>query len=65
MANEFGAVQGRILLRDHVLVALDNRTGDEALRAGVSAREVWLALCADLEVPKSRWHGAGRPEPTR
>ena len=46
-------------------VALGNRTPDEALAAGVPPREVWFALCAAQDVPPQRWHGAGRPKPTR
>ncbi|HEY4153224.1 MAG TPA: DUF3046 domain-containing protein [Pseudolysinimonas sp.] len=64
IADEFGAF-GRVLRRDSVIVALGNRTPDEALAAGVAAREVWLALCAAQEVPPERWHGAGRPKPPR
>lgn len=62
--EEFG-VFGRVLRRDTVVVALGNRTPDEALAAGVHAREVWFALCAAQEVPPERWHGAGRPKPVR
>lgn len=61
---EFGQF-GRVLLRDTVIVALGNRTPQEALAAGVPAREVWLALCEVQDVPVSRRHGAGRPTPPR
>jgi hypothetical protein len=61
--DEFGAAQGRTLVRDHVVAALDYRTAAQALDAGVDAREVWLALAADLEVPPERWYG--REEPAR
>ncbi|MEP6841882.1 MAG: DUF3046 domain-containing protein [Pseudolysinimonas sp.] len=64
IAEEFGAF-GRVLRRDTVVVALGNRTPDEALAAGVPAREVWFALCAAQDVPAERWHGAGRPKPSR
>jgi hypothetical protein len=62
VADEFGAF-GRVLVRDTVLVELGNRTADAALAAGVPAREVWFALCRAQEVPRSRWHGAGLPDP--
>jgi len=62
--DEFGAM-GRVLLRDTVVVELGNRTPDEALAAGVPAREVWLAMCRAQEVPRERWYGAGRPKPPR
>lgn len=62
--EEFGAF-GRVLLRDTVVVELGNRTPNEALAAGVAARDVWFALCRVQEVPPQRWHGAGRPTPPR
>ena len=40
---------------------LGERTADQALAAGVDAREVWLALCADLQVPRERWFGRDDP----
>ncbi len=64
VTDEFGAF-GRVLTRDTVIVELGNRTADEALASGTSAREVWLALCRVQEVPPQRWHGAGRPTPPR
>ena len=42
-----------------------NRTPNEALAAGIAARDVWVALCRVQEVPPLRWHGAGRPTPPR
>ena len=62
--NEFGAF-GTVLLRDTVVLELGSRTANEALAAGVPAREVWLALCRAQEVPRERWYGAGRPTPPR
>jgi hypothetical protein len=64
VAEEFGAF-GRVLRKDTVVVELGNRTPDEALAAGVPARDVWIALCRVQEVPPQRWHGAGRPTPPR
>lgn len=60
--DEFG-VRGSALVDDLTLVALDSRTPREALRDGVPAREVWLALCAEMDVPASRRHGVGRLDP--
>jgi hypothetical protein len=54
-----------VLLRDTVIVTLGNRTAEQALAAGIPAREVWIALCHVQEVPVERWHGAGRPKPPR
>jgi hypothetical protein len=50
-------------VRDHVIGALGHRTAEQALEAGEEPREVWLALAADLEVPRERWWG--REEPAR
>lgn len=61
--DEFGAAQGRTLVRDHVVAALEHRTAAQALEAGVEPRDVWLALAADLQVPRERWYG--REEPAR
>ncbi len=64
IAEEFGPF-GRVLRRDTVVVALGNRTPDEALAAGLPTRDVWFALCAAQDVPPDRWHGVGRPRPAR
>ncbi|WEK59595.1 MAG: DUF3046 domain-containing protein [Candidatus Microbacterium colombiense] len=53
------------LLHDLTLSALAGRTSSEALDAGVAPRDIWLALCDEMEVPDSRRHGAGRLEPRR
>jgi hypothetical protein len=54
-----------VILRDTVIVELGNRTPEQALAAGLPAREVWLAICRVQEVPVERRHGAGRPKPPR
>jgi hypothetical protein len=59
--GEFGAARGRTLVRDHVIGALGHRTAEQALEAGEEPREVWLALAADLEVPRERWWGREEP----
>ncbi|KQQ95592.1 DUF3046 domain-containing protein [Leifsonia sp. YIM 134122] len=63
--EEFGDAYGRSLLRDLVLPDLGNVTGDEALAAGTRPRDVWYALCAAMDVPENRRHGAGLREPRR
>jgi len=62
LKDEFGESYGRVLTRDLVLTSLGH-TADQALAGGVPARDVWLALCAETDVPKSRWFGAGVPAP--
>ncbi|GGH46341.1 DUF3046 domain-containing protein [Microbacterium album] len=61
--DEFGA-RASSLLSDLVLPGLE-RTPSEALESGVPPREIWLALCDEMDVPMSRRHGAGRLEPRR
>ena len=60
VTEEFGAY-GQIVTADLVLREVGDRTAVQALAAGVSPREVWLALCFATDVPKSRWYGAGKP----
>jgi hypothetical protein len=62
VSDEFGS-QGGYLLTDLSLPDFDGRTAAQALAAGVPPREVWLALCAEMDVPASRRYGVGRLEP--
>ena len=61
---EFGA-RGDALVADLALSALGHRTAAEALSEGVPAGEVWLALCAETDVPPARRYGVGRLDPPR
>ncbi|MGW3472055.1 DUF3046 domain-containing protein [Saccharopolyspora sp. NPDC000995] len=54
MAGEFGRVRAEMLAQDHVFSALGGRTVDQALEAGLSAKEVWQAVCEAFEVPAER-----------
>jgi len=54
MADEFGAVRAGSISSDHVFSALDGRTVEQALEAGVDPRDVWRAVCAEFEVPAER-----------
>lgn len=62
VADEFGAAYGSVVLGDVVLESLGSRTAAEALAAGVPPRDVWLALCAAMDVPPARRHGPTRRE---
>ena len=62
--DEFGDGYGRVLTRDLVLPSL-GRTAEQAIAAGVPARDVWMALCAETDVPESRRYGAGLPRPPK
>ncbi|KFF58995.1 hypothetical protein JF66_14435 [Cryobacterium sp. MLB-32] len=61
LGDEFGEAYGRVLTSDLVLPSLGGRTAQEALDDGLPARDVWLALCVETDVPDSRRHGAGLP----
>ena len=61
MDDEFGPAYARSLARDHVVGALGNRSPQAALDAGAPPREVWLALCRDMDVPQERWLGKEPP----
>jgi hypothetical protein len=54
MADEFGPGRAQVLARDHVLSALGGRTVDQALTAGIPAKEVWREVCAAFDVPPER-----------
>ncbi|MCK2036532.1 DUF3046 domain-containing protein [Microbacterium sp. SSW1-49] len=62
--SEFGT-RVSSLLQDLVLTPLRDRTAAEALEAGVPPRDIWFALCDEMDVPEDRRHGAGRLEPRK
>jgi hypothetical protein len=64
VADEFGA-RGNAVVTDLVLSRVGGRTAADAIAAGVDPREVWLALCEELDVPPERRYGVGRLEPRR
>lgn len=61
---EFGP-RGGALVADLVLTAVGGVTAAEAMDTGVPLRDVWLALCEEMDVPQAHRHGAGRLEPKR
>jgi hypothetical protein len=65
ISDEFGDAYGRVLTRDLVLEEIGSQTADDAVKAGVSVREVWLALCRAMDVPPERWYGVGQREPKK
>lgn len=62
--DEFGP-RGGALLDDLIIPGIGDRTATAALDAGVPPREVWIALCIEMDVPPERRHGVGRLEPRR
>ena len=63
VSDEFGETQGRALQRDLVIDGLGHQSAREALDAGETPKKVWFELCAAMQVPENRWHGAGLPQP--
>lgn len=55
VAEQFGTVYGDSILVDHVVLSLGNRTAADAIEAGEDPKDVWRALCAEFDVPRSRW----------
>ncbi|HLP23458.1 MAG TPA: DUF3046 domain-containing protein [Microbacteriaceae bacterium] len=62
VAHQFGS-HGQVLLRELVIPALQNRTAEEALEAGLSPRSVWDALCSEMDVPVSARVPVRLPQP--
>ncbi|PJJ61339.1 DUF3046 domain-containing protein [Compostimonas suwonensis] len=63
IADEFGDDYGRVVTNDLVVASLGDRTAEQALSAGVSPKDVWLALCQVTGVPPTRRYGVGLPAP--
>lgn len=60
--EEFGS-RALSMVSDLSLSAVQFRTAREALDDGEPPRAVWLALCAEAEVPDARRYGVGRLDP--
>jgi hypothetical protein len=62
-----GSAHGRALVHELVLLPLGDRTPEQALDAGVDPRDVWHALCDELDIPEpQRWgHDQHRQAPPR
>lgn len=65
VSDEFGADYGRVITNDLVLGEIGGLTAQQAIRAGIATREIWLALCRATDVPESRWYGVGQGEPKK
>src|SRR3954451_23257088 len=52
MEERFGTAYARSVAADYRLPMLGS-TVDEALAAGVEAKDVWRAVCAEFEMPAS------------
>ena len=58
--EEFGPSFAAVILADTRLTDKSDQTPLELIKSGDDPKEVWLALCAHLGVPKERWHGKPR-----
>lgn len=47
----FGPDYARSWARDYSLAALDGRTVEQAIAAGIETREIWEAVCGVVDVP--------------
>lgn len=52
MTERFGSAYADSFARDHVMSELGGRTVHQALEQGVSAKEVWAAVCRSLDLPQ-------------
>ncbi|KAA0919583.1 DUF3046 domain-containing protein [Dietzia sp. ANT_WB102] len=51
-AEAFGDLRADHLIRSHHLAECGGRTAHEAIDAGLSVKQVWLALCVEFDVPE-------------
>lgn len=56
----FGSAHGRALVREMVVPGLGMRTAQQAMDDEVEPRDVWHALCDELDVPDARRWGNDR-----
>jgi hypothetical protein len=65
VSDEFGEAYGRVLTHDLVLGDVGGQTAEQAIKAGVDPRAIWLALCDASDVPAERRYGVGQREPKK
>ena len=51
MHGQFGEAYADSLARDYVIESLGSRTVHQALADGISAKEVWRAVCDAFDLP--------------
>ncbi|MPY97207.1 MAG: DUF3046 domain-containing protein [Actinophytocola sp.] len=54
MTEEFGRIRATTLMSDHVISELGGKTPEQALEAGLPAKDIWRAVCAEFDVPRER-----------
>ncbi|WP_231441602.1 DUF3046 domain-containing protein [Brevibacterium zhoupengii] len=61
MNEEFGEARAASLHTDLALSSLGSRTAEEAFKAGIEPRDIWIAVCDASGVPESRRLGKEKP----
>lgn len=62
----FGESLGAVLVTEHILFELDNRSATTAIADGLPVRRVWAALCDDFDIAENRrWEPSSGPRPRR
>ncbi len=57
MRAQFGPRRAPSVAQDHVFSALDGRTVDQAIEAGVDPKVVWAAVCEAFDVAEPLRYG--------
>lgn len=60
MDHVFGAEYSRTLAGELALDGLDSRTAARSLEDGIDPRDVWHAVCQQMDVPLDRRDGGDR-----
>ena len=60
MDHVFGEAYSRTLARELALDGMDSRTATQSLEAGFDPRDVWHAICQQMQVRLERRDGGDR-----
>lgn len=60
MEDEFGKTYAHVLA-DQLVISKYQLTAKQALSSGIATRDVWESVCAQQDVPESRWLGRDIP----
>jgi hypothetical protein len=60
MNDEFGPGYAEVVAKDLVLTEHGDKSGEQLISEGEDPKDVWLAICRQNGVPKSRWHGINK-----
>jgi len=60
MIDEFGSAYAEVITRDLRLTEHGDKTANELVAQGLDPKDVWLAICRQSDVPKTRWHGINK-----